>query len=92
MTQMTRRGIGAVAFGVAVVMLGCGKEPAKVMSKPPASVEIGASDSPIEETISLKRMLASRLATLLSENANLIDEKQPARQFRNRCQLGCWYL
>ncbi|WP_010588390.1 FAD-binding and (Fe-S)-binding domain-containing protein [Schlesneria paludicola] len=48
------------------------------------SLATGAADAPIEETIALKRMLASRLATLLSVNAALIDEKQPARQFRNR--------
>lgn len=48
------------------------------------SLATGAADAPIEETIALKRMLASRLATLLSVNAALIDEKQPTRQFRNR--------
>lgn len=48
------------------------------------SLATGDADSPIEDTIALKRTLASRLATLLSNNSKLIEEKQPARQFRNR--------
>ncbi len=48
------------------------------------SLAVADADSPLEETVALKRMLAGRLATLLTEHAKLIEEKQPARQFRNR--------
>ena len=48
------------------------------------SLAIAAADSPIEDTVALKRTLASRIGILLASNAKLIEEKQPARQFRNR--------
>ena len=48
------------------------------------SLAIADADSPIEETVGLKRMLAGRLAKLLTDNAKLIAEKQPTTQFRNR--------
>jgi FAD/FMN-containing dehydrogenase/Fe-S oxidoreductase len=48
------------------------------------SLATAAADSPIEEVVALKRMLATRLGTLLADHAKLIEEKQPARQFRNR--------
>ena len=42
------------------------------------------ADSPIDEEVALKRNLASQLSVLLSENARLIEQKQPVTQFRNR--------
>ena len=48
------------------------------------SLATAGADSPIEETVALKRMLSGRLAALLSENAKLIEAKQPTKQFRNR--------
>lgn len=48
------------------------------------SLATTASESQLEESTSLKRMLVGRLAPLLTSHANLINEKQPARQFRNR--------
>lgn len=48
------------------------------------SLATAAAESPLEEIVALKRMLVSRLATLLSDHRVLIEEKQPTRQFRNR--------
>ncbi len=43
-----------------------------------------SAELPIDENIALKRKLTERLAKLLTDNAELIDIKQPTRQFRNR--------
>ena len=48
------------------------------------SLAMTAAESPLDDSVSLKRMLLSRLVPLLKSNEKLIDEKQPARQFRNR--------
>lgn len=48
------------------------------------SLATTASESQLEESTSLKRMLLGRLAPLLNSHSKLINEKQPARQFRNR--------
>ena len=37
-----------------------------------------------DEAVAVKRMLVNRLSVLLGRNAELINEKQPARQVRNR--------
>lgn len=48
------------------------------------SLAIAAADLPLDDTVALKRTLASRLANLLASNTKLIETKQPVRQFRNR--------
>lgn len=48
------------------------------------SLAIAAAELQLDDTIALKRNLASRLANLLASNAKLIETKQPLRQFRNR--------
>lgn len=48
------------------------------------SLATAAAESQLDETVTLKRMLVSRLATLLSDHKTLIEQKQPTRQFRNR--------
>lgn len=44
----------------------------------------GGADAPIAEDVELKRNLARQLSVLLSDNARLIEQKQPVTQFRNR--------
>lgn len=48
------------------------------------SLAMASAESPLEDSIALKRALTFRLAKLLSGAKELIQEKQPARQFRNR--------